>query len=41
MFFINGQYTPSTDGNSVAQFCRNCHGGESNEMHQVTGVGTI
>jgi hypothetical protein len=41
MFFINGQYTPNTGGNSVAQFCRNCHGGESNEMNGVTGVGTI
>lgn len=41
MFFLKGQYTPSAGGNSVAQFCRNCHGGESNEMHQVTGVGTI
>ena len=33
MFFINGQYAPSTGGNSVAQFCRNCHGGESNEIN--------
>ena len=41
MFFINGQYTPSAGGNSVAQFCRNCHGGESNEMNGVTGVPTI
>jgi len=41
MFFINGQYTPLAGGNSVAQFCRNCHGGESNEMHGVTGVPTV
>jgi len=41
MFFINGQYTPLAGGNAVAQFCRNCHGGESNEMHGVTGVPTI
>jgi len=41
MFFIRGQYTPSAGGNSVAQFCRNCHGGESNEMHGLTGVPTI
>jgi len=41
MFFINGQYTPTAGGNSVAQFCRNCHGGESNEMHGVSGVPTI
>ena len=41
MFFIRGQYTPSANGNSVAQFCRNCHGGESNEMHGVMNVPTI
>jgi hypothetical protein len=36
MFFINGEYMPSTGGNSVAQFCRNCHGGESNEINNLT-----
>ena len=36
MFFIKGEYMPSTGGNSVAQFCRNCHGGESNEMSGLT-----
>lgn len=41
MFFIKGQYTPSKNGNSVAQFCRNCHGGESNEAHGLTDVPTI
>jgi len=41
MFFINGQYTPNANGNSVAQFCRNCHGGESNEMHGLMNVPTI
>lgn len=41
MFFIKGQYTPLSNGNSVAQFCRNCHGGESNEMHGLTNVPTI
>jgi len=40
MFFIKGEYMPSTGGNSVAQFCRNCHGGESNEMNTLTGVPT-
>jgi len=40
MFFIKGYYNPTTGGNSVAQFCRNCHGGNSNEMVGVTGVGT-
>jgi len=34
MFFVNGYYNPaSATSNSAAQFCRNCHGGESNEMH--------
>ena len=36
MFFLNGQYTPAAGGNAVAQFCRNCHGGESNEMNGLT-----
>jgi len=41
MFFIRGQYTPNTNGNSVAQFCRNCHGGESNEANGLAHVPTI
>jgi len=40
MFFIKGYYNPTTGGNSVAQFCRNCHGGNSNEMVGVSGVPT-
>jgi len=40
MFFVKGNYQPNTGGNSVAQFCRNCHGGESNESHGVYGVPT-
>jgi hypothetical protein len=34
-FFVRGWYDPgnSTTSNSAAQFCRGCHGGESNEMH--------
>lgn len=32
MFFIKGGYYPYTGGNNTAQFCRNCHGGNSNEM---------
>lgn len=34
-FFVRGWYNPgnSNTSNSVAQFCRSCHGGESNEMH--------
>jgi hypothetical protein len=41
-FFIKGNYVPgnSSTGNNAAQFCRNCHGGESNEAHGVTGVPT-
>ncbi|MDR3677210.1 MAG: hypothetical protein P4N24_17100 [Acidobacteriota bacterium] len=41
MFFVRGQYNPNSNGNSVAQFCRNCHGGESNEAHGVMNVPTI
>jgi hypothetical protein len=41
MFFIKGYYNPSANGNSVAQFCRNCHGGESNEAHGLMAVPTI
>ena len=34
-FFVRGWYNPgnTATSNSVAQFCRGCHGGESNEMH--------
>jgi hypothetical protein len=41
-FFVRGWYAPgnSTTSNSAAQFCRSCHGGESNEMHGQF-VGTI
>jgi len=40
-FFVRGWYDPgnTTTSNSAAQFCRSCHGGESNEMHGQT-VGT-
>jgi len=41
MFFIRGYYNPNSNGNSVAQFCRNCHGGESNESHGLMNVPTI
>jgi len=40
MFFIRGNYMPSTGGNSVAQFCRNCHSGEANEENGLTSVPT-
>jgi cytochrome c553 len=39
-FFLNGYYNPSTGGNSAAQFCRQCHGGESNEAHGQWSVPT-
>jgi len=43
MFFIRAPYNPN-DGNSLtnqtAQFCRQCHGGESNEMNGGT-AGTV
>jgi hypothetical protein len=34
-FFVRGWYDPgnTATSNSAAQFCRTCHGGESNEMH--------
>jgi hypothetical protein len=40
MFFVKGYYNPTSSGNNAAQFCRNCHGGESNEMHGVLNVPT-
>jgi len=40
-FFIRGNYQPQTGGNNAAQFCRNCHGGESNEAHGLMSVPTI
>jgi nitrate/TMAO reductase-like tetraheme cytochrome c subunit len=36
MFFVRGLYNPASGGtssNQTAQFCRQCHGGESNEMN--------
>jgi hypothetical protein len=34
-FFVRGWYNPgnTATSNSAAQFCRTCHGGESNESH--------
>jgi opacity protein-like surface antigen len=43
MFFLRGPYNPAdanTTTNQTAQFCRQCHGGESNEMNGST-AGTI
>ncbi len=39
-FFLRGYYDSSTGGNNTAQFCRQCHGAEANEMHGVYGVAT-
>ena len=40
MFFIRGYYNPYSGGNSVAQFCRNCHGGSSNESSGLMNIPT-
>ncbi len=39
-FFLRGYYNPNTGGNSAAQFCRQCHGGEANEMQGQLNVPT-
>jgi len=39
-FFLRGYYNPASGGNSAAQFCRQCHGGEANEMHGQLNVPT-
>jgi len=39
-FFLRGYYNPTTGGNSVSQFCRQCHGGEANEMKGQLNVPT-
>jgi hypothetical protein len=44
MFFIRAPYNPAsgTSGsNQTAQFCRQCHGGEANEMNGGTAVTTF
>lgn len=43
MFFIRAPYNPADQvagSNQTAQFCRQCHGGESNEMNGST-MGTV
>ncbi|HKR28311.1 MAG TPA: hypothetical protein VJS11_12685 [Acidobacteriaceae bacterium] len=41
MFFLRAPYNPfDTASNQTAQFCRQCHGGESNEMNG-SSAGTI
>ncbi len=44
MFFLRGPYNPASGtagSNQTAQFCRQCHGGESNEMAGGTAVTTF
>lgn len=41
MFFLRAPYNPADSNpltNQTAQFCRQCHGGESNEMNGSTAV---
>jgi cytochrome c553 len=44
MFFIRAPYNPAsgTSGsNQTAQFCRQCHGGEANEMNGGSAIPTV
>jgi len=44
MFFVRAPYNPGTTtagANQTAQFCRQCHGGESNEMNNGTAGTTF
>ena len=44
MFFIRAPYNPANGGNTsnqTAQFCRQCHGGEANEMNGSTATTTF
>ena len=44
MFFVRGPYNPADVGplsNQTAQFCRQCHGGEANEMNGSTAGTTF
>lgn len=44
MFFLRGPYNPASgtaQSNQTAQFCRQCHGGESNEMNGGTATTTF
>ncbi len=43
-FGIRGNYNPGSQVagyNATAQFCRQCHGGEANEMNNATGIKTV
>ena len=44
MFFIRAPYNPASGtagSNQTAQFCRQCHGAEANEMNGGTSVTTV
>jgi len=44
MFFVRAPYNPASgtaNSNQTAQFCRQCHGGEANEMNNSTAVTTF
>jgi hypothetical protein len=44
MFFLRGPYNPGSgtaSSNQTAQFCRQCHGGEANEMNGSTAGTTF
>ncbi len=44
MFFVRAPYNPASGtagSNQTAQFCRQCHGGEANEMNGGTAVTTF
>jgi len=43
MFFVRGPYNPASGtggSNQTAQFCRECHGGEANEMNGNLSIPT-
>ncbi len=44
MFFVRGPYNPASgnaQSNQTAQFCRQCHGGDANEMNGSTAGTTF
>jgi len=44
MFFVRAPYNPASvtaGSNQTAQFCRQCHGGESNEMNGSSAITTF
>lgn len=44
MFFIRAPYNPASTtagSNQTAQFCRQCHGGEANEMNGGSAIPTV